>query len=103
MAIKPKALSDDQRKAFTAAYRWYEKYHGMDGTAEDWSEALSDATLAIAECGDTYLVNKLIVAVWDVIEHTQIARHNTAYQDVDWYAPKQTVMTGDDGKPVVSP
>ncbi|MBQ1791228.1 MAG: hypothetical protein II008_13710 [Oscillospiraceae bacterium] len=95
MAINPKALSDDQRNAFTEAYRFYEKFHNMDGTAEDWKQAAEAAGQATARCNGSTLVVKLLFAAWDTIETAQKEREDAARN-----APEQTVMMDADGKPV---
>ncbi len=96
MAINQTALSDEQRKVFTLAYRWYEKYHAMDGTADDWMQATNDWGKACCDAGKSDLADRLMNAVLDTIEAAQKAR-----EEAERNAPEQTVMTDADGRPVI--
>ena len=99
MAIKPGAmLSDEQRNAFTVAYRLYERFHAMDGTPEDWLAFVEEYGRAGEELGDSILARFLLMAVLDTLETTQKEREREERENP---APEQTVMTDADGKPVV--
>ena len=74
MAIKLTALTDDQRNAFTLAYRFYERWHSMDGTPEDWRQLAQEVARENARAGETRLVTELLAAVVTVISADQRAR-----------------------------
>ena len=95
MAIKPATLSDEQRSAFTAAYRLYERFHAMDGTPEDWLAFVEEYGRAGEELGDSILARFLLMAVLDALEATQKEREKAKRE-----APEQMVMTDEDGRPV---
>ena len=95
MAIKPHALSDDQRNAFTAAYRLYEHFHAMDGSPEDWLAFVEEYGRVGEELGDSILARFLLMAVLDTLEQTQKDRERAERE-----APEQTVMLDADGRPV---
>ena len=98
MAINQTALSDEQRNAFTIAYRFYEKYHAMDGEPEDWRQAAEDIGKAYCDAGQTDLAQRLLMAIFDAMDAAQKAR-----EDAERNAPEQTVMTDADGRPVIMP
>lgn len=95
MAIKPHALSDEQRRTFAVAYRLYEQFHAMDGTPEDWLAFADAYGKAGADVGDSILARFLFMAVLDVLEQTQKDRERAERE-----APEQTVMLDADGRPV---
>lgn len=97
MAFNPKALSDEQRNAFTLAYRFYEKWHGMDGTPDDWLQLAKEVAEANAEGGSTRLVTELLAAVVTVISADQKDR-----EDAERLQSEQTRMEID-GRPVIYP
>lgn len=97
MAVKPKALTDEQRSAFTLAYRFYERWHSMDGTPEDWKQLAAEVAQANAEGGSTRLVTELLSAVVSTISADQRDR-----EQAERLQTEQTVMEID-GRPVVYP
>lgn len=94
MAINPKALSDEQRETFTRMYRWYEKFHAMDGTTEDWLEAVKESNAAYLDCGGTQLALHLSIALIEAISDEQKRR------EAESVKTEQTVMTDVDGRAV---
>lgn len=97
MAINPKALRDEQRETFTRFYRWYEHYHNMDGTPEDWLEAVKASNEAYLDCGGSRLALHLSIALIDAISDEQKRR------EAESIMTEQTVMTDEDGRPVIYP
>lgn len=96
MAIHSIQLSEPQRNVFTVAYRLYERFHSMDGTAEDWLAFAEEYGKAGASCGNCLLAQHLLMAILDTIEGDQKERERAERE-----APEQTVMTDADGRPVV--
>lgn len=94
MAVKIKALNDEQRETFTRFYRWYEKFHAMDGTPEDWLEAVKASNEAYIDCGGSRLALHLSIALIDAISDEQKRR------EAESIRTEQTVMTDEDGRPV---
>lgn len=97
MAINNEALTDEQRNAFTIAYRFYEKFHAMDGTPEDWKQLAAEVAEANAEGGSTRLVTELLASVVTVISADQKDR-----EDAERLQSEQTRMEID-GRPVIYP
>ena len=97
MAFNPKALCDEQRETFTRFYRWYEHYHNMDGTPEDWLEAVKASNEAYLDCGGSRLALHLSIALIDAISDEQKRR------EAESIRTEQTVMTDEDGRPVIYP
>lgn len=87
MAITNKALNDEQRNAFTVAYRLFEQFHTMTGTTEDWMQFHAAAVEALNQCNNSPLSLRLVMAVTDALELQQKAR-----EDAKQMAPEQTMM-----------
>lgn len=82
MANNRKALSDEQRNAFTVAYRLYEKYHGMDGTPDDWESINNEARDAWEASGRSSLTFHLLTAILDTIGEAQTTAERAAGEQI---------------------
>lgn len=99
MAINqnPKPLTDEQRMAFTQAYRLYEKWSPQTLDHDAWMQIAQDARSAYADCGMTKLAEDLIVVVINALWRESDERDaKSSQQDAE-----QIVMTDADGRAVI--
>ena len=61
-------MPEDRRAVFTDIYKLYEKYWDMPNTVEAWHDLAAEFGPMTEKHGNTPLVNRLLMAVYDAID-----------------------------------
>ena len=93
MSMQLKPLSAEEREAFTTAYRFYERWHGIGGSSDDWLALAQNIRELPANMLDNDLCKDLIATVINFLSDKVKAQEEAERQ------AEQTVMTID-GKAV---
>lgn len=88
-----KPLSVEERNVWTEVYRFYERWHDIDGDPDKWLALAEDAGKTYAQL-NSHLASALIATVIDELSERVKEQESGELRD-----PNQTVMMID-GKPV---
>lgn len=69
-------LTPEKRDMFADAYRFYEKWNGMDSTCENWSACAKEVVEIIDKHGGHPLIGEMMMALYQVIEREAKDAHN---------------------------
>jgi len=62
------AITEEDRNAFTEAYRFYEQHWDMPDTAEEWDECARHVAEIIPKYEDKNLIGELLMACYSAID-----------------------------------
>lgn len=69
-------LTPEKRDMFTDAYRFYEKWNGMESTCENWNACAKEVVEIIDKHGGAWLIGDLMMALYQTIEREAKDAHN---------------------------